>query len=371
MPGNQSSGRQKHLTEQHQCKPTSCGKPHAEEKSIYSWSQGIPQDALLEDQGRMTNIQELVDKLRSEYQTESVISDLWEKRKINKFSEELKRTIQRLGNIVLYKLGEISKTTQYQACSKVLSIQLLMWSMPHALAGTLAQDQKSIRDPFYSVPRRENQLLTSSETWAEPIAVWSLESKRCKTQCGKEQSQNHLVELAKTMRSIGTPNNSRLERGIMDSIASADISYVATWSERSRYENHLTLGINDGPPPRRTKLRSDFPRAVRTRAAIKHEERRMYLYMPKHLQRQNAMGSWVAKLELESQKQLVAKKTSEWSFILFDCVFGATHEFPLCLPVSRAVSRHLYESLIHNFLESILDQFLVTLPRNGLSLWIW
>ena len=29
----------------------------------------------------------------------------------------------------------------------------------------------------------------------------------------------------------------------LDSIASVDISHTATWSERSRYENNLTLGI--------------------------------------------------------------------------------------------------------------------------------
>ena len=38
--------------------------------------QEIPQDAVLEDQGRVTQIQELVEKLRSGYQTESTITDL-------------------------------------------------------------------------------------------------------------------------------------------------------------------------------------------------------------------------------------------------------------------------------------------------------
>ena len=73
---------------------------------------------MLEDQGRMTQIQELVDKLRSEYQTESVVAHLRKKGKLNRFSEEPKRTILRLGNIELYELGDISKKTQRQACSK-------------------------------------------------------------------------------------------------------------------------------------------------------------------------------------------------------------------------------------------------------------
>ena len=48
--------------------------------------QRIPQDAVLEDHGRMTKIQELVDKLRSEYQAESIVADLGKKGKINRFS---------------------------------------------------------------------------------------------------------------------------------------------------------------------------------------------------------------------------------------------------------------------------------------------
>ena len=72
-----------------------------------------------------------------------------------------------------------------------------MWSMPHALAGTQAQDQKSIGDLVHSVLRRENGLLTRSEKWAEPVAIRSLESERCKATCGKEISQNHLAEMAK------------------------------------------------------------------------------------------------------------------------------------------------------------------------------
>ena len=40
------------------------------------------------------------------------------KGKFNRFSEESKHTVQKLRNIELYELGEISKTIQCQACSK-------------------------------------------------------------------------------------------------------------------------------------------------------------------------------------------------------------------------------------------------------------
>ena len=94
---------------------------------------------MLEDQGKMTQIQELVDKLRTEYQTEWSMADLGKKGKSNKFSEESRRTLQKLGNIDLYELGEMSTTTQCRACLKHApegSIFLLMWCVPHAVAGT-------------------------------------------------------------------------------------------------------------------------------------------------------------------------------------------------------------------------------------------
>ena len=38
--------------------------------------QGIPQDAVTEDRESMSKCQELVDKLRTEHQTESIVADL-------------------------------------------------------------------------------------------------------------------------------------------------------------------------------------------------------------------------------------------------------------------------------------------------------
>ena len=64
----------------------------------------------------MTKIQELMDKLRSEYQTELIVADLGKKGNLNTFSEESERTNQKLGSIELFELREISKTTQCQAC---------------------------------------------------------------------------------------------------------------------------------------------------------------------------------------------------------------------------------------------------------------
>ena len=57
--------------------------------------QGIPQDGVLEDQGRMTNNEELLDKLRTGYQTASIVTDLDKKRKFKEFSEESRDTIRK------------------------------------------------------------------------------------------------------------------------------------------------------------------------------------------------------------------------------------------------------------------------------------
>ena len=71
----------------------------------------------------------------------------------------------------------------------------------------------------------------------------------------------------------------------LDYISSIDISFVATFEELSRYENNLTLGINDGPLPGPKTRRDDFPRAARTFAAIRNEEGRMNPHIPKYLQK--------------------------------------------------------------------------------------
>ena len=62
----------------------------------------------------MSKIQELVDKLRTGYQTESIINYLGTTGKFNEFSEASTRTFRELGNIELYELGETSKTVQCQ-----------------------------------------------------------------------------------------------------------------------------------------------------------------------------------------------------------------------------------------------------------------
>ena len=67
--------------------------------------QGVPQNAVLEDQGRVTRIQDLVHTVRTQYRTESVIVDLSETAEFNTFSENSKKTIPKFGEDRMILLG--------------------------------------------------------------------------------------------------------------------------------------------------------------------------------------------------------------------------------------------------------------------------
>ena len=54
----------------------------------------------------------------------------------------------------------------------------------------------------------------------------------------------------------------------LDYPATIDISYDATWEERSRCEHVLVLELNDGTHPGRTTSRNDFPPAARMLASL-------------------------------------------------------------------------------------------------------
>ena len=99
----------------------------------------------------------------------------------------------------------------------------------------------------------------------------------------------------------------------------------ATWSERSRCENILTLGINDGPPPGPTKLRPDFPRAVRTLAAVQHEEGWMNSYIPKHFRERQRRIDDKGRMDLEWQcwNRNVKKQRVAGFFLFFDKIGGS------------------------------------------------
>ena len=101
--------------------------------------QGVPQTTVLEDQGKMTEIRDLVNTLRTACPTESVIADLSNPGQFNRFRDESKKTIHKVGKFELFELGEV--------CTKI--------QMCQAFEGTDAQDQGSIRSLVNSLLHRE------------------------------------------------------------------------------------------------------------------------------------------------------------------------------------------------------------------------
>ena len=142
-----------------------------------------------------------------------------------------------------------------------------MRNVPHAFIRAEAHDQKSIRDFACSVLHRENGLLTRCMAWADRKIQrethWRRTTSLLRTD-GKMTNCTEILKLQLDGRKI-----------IVDTwIATINISDTATRSERPRYDNNLTPGVNDqGPKPEPIKHRPDFSRAVHTLAAYKHQER--------------------------------------------------------------------------------------------------
>ena len=66
------------------------------------------------------------------------------------------------------------------------------------------------------------------------------------------------------------PDRKRMDKNCwyLDFLTTIDISYCATWKQRSRYENSLVLGVNDGPHPGPMRKGTTFRQPTRRRAAL-------------------------------------------------------------------------------------------------------
>ena len=69
----------------------------------------------------------------------------------------------------------------------------------------------------------------------------------------------------------------------LDHLTTIDVSFVASWKQRSRYGNSHVLGVNDGPQPGPMRGRNDFPQAAHKLAAIQREQGRVVPYIVKRL----------------------------------------------------------------------------------------
>ena len=68
----------------------------------------------------------------------------------------------------------------------------------------------------------------------------------------------------------------------LDYLAPLDISCVASWKERSRYENVLVLKLKDGKHSGKMSNRDDFRHAGRSLAVLERQEGRDNPYIPEN-----------------------------------------------------------------------------------------
>ena len=94
-------------------------EPAVEQKlqfEIYLRVEGVSQDAILQDEEKMKEINKKLEKLKSGSCTKSIRNDLSKSNMI--FSEELSRALHEMGNMNVIELRQTSATTRCPSCLK-------------------------------------------------------------------------------------------------------------------------------------------------------------------------------------------------------------------------------------------------------------
>ena len=94
-----------------------------------------------------------MDKLRTEYRIESVITDLSKKGNSTGLVRKFTKTVERIRKTDWFGLGDVSKKTQCSFCAKYWldgQEKLHVWNVSCAFLRAETQDQKSIR--FFFIP---------------------------------------------------------------------------------------------------------------------------------------------------------------------------------------------------------------------------
>ena len=104
----------------HSQRRSGIGKPIADEErfKIDLRVQGVPHEAVLEDEDRTRRIRKLAHSLRSHSRTNAMNTDLRKTDASNPFSEESKKIIPNSGEVELFELREVSAKTQCPSCAK-------------------------------------------------------------------------------------------------------------------------------------------------------------------------------------------------------------------------------------------------------------
>ena len=139
-----------------------------------------------------------------------------------------------------------------------------MWCMPCALAGT---EKKKLKDDSRGAKHGLSQW--QYDHWKAGDARKGARKK------GKDFIVQRWQE-DETYRASQTVHGWTEEYcRYLDDLSPIHMSYVATWKERSRCENSLVLGLNDGPHPGRMTNREDFPQAARALGALQRHQGRV------------------------------------------------------------------------------------------------
>ena len=155
--------------------------------------------------------------LRTGYQTESIMADLGKKRKIQQVQRGIESYNSKIGEMLNCMTWE--KLQKKNAVSSMLKV--LAWGI------TLL--------PMWCLPK------TQLEKMTVPFFTMREDDTR----------GAHCAPMARRWQNRASQTARGWTEEYLDYLAPFDISYVATWKVRSRYENMLVLNLNDGIHPRK------------------------------------------------------------------------------------------------------------------------
>ena len=139
---------------------------------------GVSQDVIYRDEGRLTKIQTLVDRLQDGSRTKSIMNDLKQDGLSNVFSEASRLEIKEMGNIELYELGETVRTNQCPTClrrskeGKVYCVGGGLMKSGSIIIGKPKMQQKMVRNENTQQSRKDGEMISfksgsSTGTWMD------------------------------------------------------------------------------------------------------------------------------------------------------------------------------------------------------------
>ena len=193
---------------------------------------------------------------------------------------------------------------QDRPVSSVLEIRtwginlLLVWCMPHAVAGTEKNNQNSIWGHVCSMLPRKGWLLTSRKIRRKPLAIRPLESERRETTRDETQARLHWTPMEKQWQ-ISCPNLSWLDRRVLS------ISWPSH-NNRHILRGNLETASCCATTTARIQVPWDEGSIFRKRdklAALQREQGRVVPYIPKRLRERQRPFNEQLRSDLEWQSR--------------------------------------------------------------------